>query len=465
MVFPVSQNVSMGYRKIMRKCIIFRLLVIAAVISVISGCAPRSNRSAQATLQPTAFVPAAINRAPYDPAFTQKQVEFYAAGAKRDPKGAIIRAMLAASYLQRCRETGDIADALRAEQTARSSLRIRRKHNDAANTILAQSLLMQHRFNEALTVAERPGAGGTTFNVTGLQTSTLVAEIHIERGDYTEASKELAALGAQRNTVTFEAIQARQMEMDGYPEQALALLRSAQADADADADMSRENVAWFHMRVGDLLAELGRIDEAECAYRGALELDPRHHLTLTALTRLNAGKGDWKSVILWGQKSANIVPNPEVLALLGDAYTALGDRKNAQSEYHLIEVIGVLGRAQGTVYDRQRALYLADHNRDLNEALNLAQRELKARHDVYAYDTLAWCYYKSGRMAEAAAAMAKANARGTKDARLFYHAGAIELAMGDKQRARTDLTRALATNACFSPFAPDRAREMLKSIN
>ena len=175
--------------------------------------------------------------------------------------------------------------------------------------------------------------------------------------------------------------------------------------------------------------------EAERAYKSALDLDPRHYLTLTALTRLAAGKGDWKSVLAWGQKSADIVPNPEVLALLGDAYTALGDRNSAEAKYHLIEVIGALGRAQGAIYDRQRALYLADHDRHLKEALDLALRELTARHDVYAYDTLAWCYYKNGQIKDADAAMKKATARGTQDARLFYHAGVIELAEGASDRS------------------------------
>jgi tetratricopeptide (TPR) repeat protein len=447
----------------MRKLINSIFVSGATALPLILGCAALSRHNAGPTVQPaSATASEAVNRSPYDPSFTQKQVEFYAAGAKRDPKGAIIRAMLASSYLQRCRETGDIADAIRAEQTARSSLKIRRQHNDAANIILAQSLLMQHRFNEALTAASFEGGGNSTFNVAAPKASYLITEIHVERGDYEKAAAELADNKAQQNSVTMEAIRARMLEMNGYPDQALDLLRSTQADADANVDMSRENVAWFHMRVGDLLAELGRTDEAECAFESALDLDPRHYLTLTALTRLSAGKSDWKSVLVWGQKAADIVPNPEVLALMGDAYTALGDNKKAEAQYHLIEVIGALGKSQGNVYDRQRALYLADHDRHLPEALNLALRELKARHDVYAYDTLAWCYYKNGRISDAAAAMVKANSRGTKDARLFYHSGMIELAQGATQQARADLTRALATNPCFLPFAPDHVRKLLK---
>lgn len=412
-----------------------------------------------------ALAPAAVVRPPYDPTFSQKQIAFYAAGARRDPKGAIIRSMLAASYLQRCRETGDIGDALRAEQAARSSLALRTRHNEAAYRVLALSLLTQHRFNEALHIAEKPESSGkSSFNVATTESNYLLAEIHMERGDYKEAEADLRGEQDQPESIMGLALRARMLELNGQPDQALVLLREAQSAADEDANMSRENVAWFHMRVGDLLSAMGKVTEAEHAYREALDLFPDHYLTLTALTRLAAGKQDWQATIAWGRRAADIVPNPEVLALLGDAYTALCRPQEAARQYHLIEAIGALTRAQGVVYDRQRALYCADHDRNLDEALTLAGRELRARHDVYAYDTLAWVRYKHGQTAEADAAMQKALSRGTRDARLYYHAGCIALAMGDRIRAHQELSTALAINPYFQPFAPARARTLLASL-
>ena len=74
----------------------------------------------------------------------------------------------------------------------------------------------------------------------------------------------------------------------------------------------------------------------------------------------------------------------------------------AKAQFALVEKIGVLSRAQGALYDRQRAIYYADHGIKTGEAVKLARAELKVRHDIYAYDTLAWTLFKAGRLDEAA---------------------------------------------------------------
>ncbi len=209
------------------------------------------------------------------------------------------------------------------------------------------------------------------------------------------------------------------------------------------------------------MAGMGRAVEAEKAFREAIALFPRDYRAMTALARLDAAKGDWQGALTWGQKAAEIVPTPEVVALLGDAFAAQGNPRAAQAQYRLIEAMGTLARAQGVVYDRQRALFCADHDLHLDEALRLAQRELQDRQDIYAYDTLAWVLLKNGRPKEAEAAMERALSQGTQDALLFYHAGRIAEAQGHRARAEDFLIRALSINPYFHPLAPADARKRL----
>jgi len=129
-----------------------------------------------------------------------------------------------------------------------------------------------------------------------------------------------------------------------------------------------------------------------------------------------------------------------------------------------VEKIGRLDRAAGVVYDRQRALFNADHNRHLDEALALARGELRLRHDIYTYDTLAWVLFKKGAFAEAAAASQKALAWKTRDASLWYHAGMIAAAGKQNGRARNYLERALSINSHFHPTAPAQARAVLARL-
>jgi len=252
--------------------------------------------------------------------------------------------------------------------------------------------------------------------------------------------------------------------MNGQPAAALTQLERARDAAANNFDIPCENLAWFCMRVGDLQAALGRVQPAEQSYHEALTLFPNDQRTLTALTRLSAARGDWEATLFWGRKAANIVPTPEVVALLGDAYRAQGKTQEAEAQVALLETMHHLDKAQGGAYDRQRALYLADHDRGLDEALQLARKELTVRHDIYAYDTLAWVCCKKGLYAEAQKAIDVALARNQKDAKLLYHAGMIAAKRGDKTKAKQYLTQALAINAYFLPLAPTQARSVLTAL-
>jgi tetratricopeptide (TPR) repeat protein len=424
------------------------MMLALALVGCRSGDARMTLTSASAVVRP-----------PYDPTMTQKTVEFWAWKAKLDPLAAIEYGRLAGAYLQRCRETGDVADAIRAEQAARRSLAIRTRNNYAAYDSLALSLLTLHRFREAASVAERCAA----TRPDDAEATYLDVEARIEMGDYAQAERQLNRLNGAEQDPFSDALRARLCEMEGRPKGALDYLRAAQQQADRNSDLSRPAVAWFHMRRGDVLQAMGRLPEAEAAYHEALALFPRDYKTMTSLSRLASCRHNWQEAIRWGGQAAEIVPAPDTLALLGDAYAAAGRRAEAAQQYQLIEAIADIARAQGAVYDRQRSLYYADHDRHLPEALQLARKELTVRHDVFAYDTLAWAAYKNGRLDEATQAAQRATALGTQDALLIYHAGMIALANGQRQRGYELLSRALAINPCFHPVYADAARAVLSA--
>ena len=94
----------------------------------------------------------------------------------------------------------------------------------------------------------------------------------------------------------------------------------------------------------------------------------------------------------------------------------------------------------------------------------LAEAELELRRDIYGYDALAWALLADGRAAEAREQMAEALALGTRDATLLYHAGMIELALGNDAAARTFLEDALASDPSFDPLAVHEARAALATL-
>ncbi len=116
------------------------------------------------------------------------------------------------------------------------------------------------------------------------------------------------------------------------------------------------------------------------------------------------------------------------------------------------------------MYDRTLALYLANHGLEPDRAVRLAESELATRKDVYGYDAMAWALLAAGRPADADAAMRSALAFGTVDAKVLYHAGMIDLALGRTADARTTLQRALDLDPSFDPLQAARARAALAAL-
>ena len=377
-----------------------------------------------------------VEREPYDPERGRKTVEFWEKQVAADPRGPVGFRTLATAYLARQRETGDIADAVRAERAARKSLELL-PGNDVALTRLCRSLLTQHRFPEAMEVADLAVKSDP-------QANRLRADILLELGEYDAARRASEAIPPQEEDLHLMALRARFLEIDGKPDQARDLMRAAQRLADSSYGLPEETVAWYHTMIGHSLIDSGKLEEGERSCRKALEIFPGDYRAMTGMAEASAWRGDWKGAIVWGQRAIATSPqNPEVLRLLGEAHAKLGQAEDAEGQYRLLEK---LAKSFPSIYDRHWALFCADTGRDLDGALALARKDIELRRDIHAYDTLAWACFKKGLLPEAEAAMTKALARGTQDASLFQHAGAIARAVGDIAKADTYDARARDLN-------------------
>jgi tetratricopeptide (TPR) repeat protein len=142
---------------------------------------------------------------------------------------------------------------------------------------------------------------------------------------------------------------------------------------------------------------------------------------------------------------------------LGDARAAAGDEKGAQEAYDIVMKEGRRGD------HRTLALFFAVKNRNADEAVQLAKDEMEVRPNIYTHDAYAWALYRKGMLKEAREQIDQATALGTKDATLLYHAGAIRIAAGDKDKDEGEkLVRdALALNPKFDPTMAPEAEKLV----
>jgi tetratricopeptide (TPR) repeat protein len=363
--------------------------------------------------------------------------------------------MLAAAFMQKARETGDFSFNAKAEEALTQAFKVAPEDYDALK-LRAKLLLTYHRFAEALETSRRAQAvNPRDHDVYGAMTDALV-----ELGDYQGA------------------VEAAQMMVDLRPDTAsysrVSYLRSLHGDAKGAIESMRlaveaanpqdlEGIAWCRVHLGDELLNTGQLVEAEREYDHALFIFPDYHLALAAKARARLAAGDTNGAIAFYTRAVERAPVPDYASALGDIYTKLGRADEAKKQYALVEFVEKTG-AQGGTYSRQLALFWADHDMRLDDALAAAGRERAARKDIYTCDALAWCLYKKGQLAEAQAAMDEAMRLGTRDPRLFYHAGMIAHALGDQRKAAGFLKQAFAANPSFDVLQSDVARQTLATI-
>jgi len=397
--------------------------------------------------------------APAVPALSEAEVRdrdiaFYQARIERDPLGARDRAQLAGLFLDRARDTGDNADLVRAEETARGSLANRRAHNSKALAVLINSLLGQHRYPEALAAARDLAQ----LEPEARSVRAQLGEIEMELGQYDSARAVFGSLAGWTRDLAVAPRLARWLELQGRNEEAHRLLVQARDNAWRLPGLSGEQAAWFEFRVGDIALRNGRLGEAEKAFRAGLEAHPEDYRLLAAMARVAVARHDWRAGIDWGDRAIARHLDPATLALVGDAYRALGNSAKSEEYYRVLEVS--LGGQTGA-FHRAWSLALLDRGRRVPELLEKAQEEIKVRQDVYGWDLLAWALHQAGRDHEASAAMTHALSLGTRDAMLFYHAAMIENAVGHSETARAWLQRALIVNPYWHPTQPAEARAAL----
>jgi len=427
----------------------------------------RPSLQVEATKATPAFPPVPEALLVPRPTGTEQHIRTAQASVVRSPNDARVYAGLGAAYFQHARETGDVSDYQLAEQSLAKSLDLVSVDfsADAALGTMAEVCMGEHRFADALTYAQKALSLGTG----DISPFAIVGDAYADMGEYEKASNAYGRLTPRDMTLSPRAAYARDSRLSylkfiaGDTAGAINLMKTAVTEG-VEAQLPGENLAWLYYELGEYFTQAGDPASADSAYIAALKTHPGDYRSLAALAKLRANNGRYAEAIVLYQKAIAVVPMPIFIAELGDLYAREGNQQEAQKQYALVEYIGRLGRINQVLHNRDLALFYADHDRKLAEALDLAQKELEVRHDIYTWDALAWALYKNGKLTEAAKASKTALQFGTRDSLLLFHAGIIAEALGQRDRARTELKEALEINPHFHLIYANAAQQKLAAL-
>jgi len=378
-----------------------------------------------------------------------------------NPKDAGAYSGLGAAYLQRARETGGVENYQLAEQSLNKSLDLVSTDFSATAplTTMAEVCMGEHRFSDALNYAQKALAMGSG----DLSPFAIAGDAYADIGEYEKAGVAYARLLSDSDPRTAYARDSRLAYLkfvSGDTDGAIRLMQGAVTEG-IEARLPSENQAWLYFELGEFKLQSGNLSGAADAYLAALTSHPGDYRALAGLARVRADRGMYQESILLYEKAIAVVPMPIYIAELGDIYAKLGNAAEAKKQYQLVQYIGLLGHINQVLHNRDLALFYADHDQNLSEALELARKEFEVRHDIYTWDALAWTLYKNGRYQESQDAIENALNLGTKDSLLLFHAGMIEAKLGKIAEAQKNFNRALTINPRFHIMYADQARQQL----
>jgi tetratricopeptide (TPR) repeat protein len=400
---------------------------------------------------------------PSDEVSNRQTILFLEERTKTDSEDFIAQNKLAGYYLQQVRETGDITYLTLAAHAARASVTtLPPEHNLDGLVELTQVELTSHEFlaakDHALQLVELQPDKSLPRQMLG--------DALVELGQYEEAKKAYWLMeqfgGIQGLTrVAAEQRIARLALLRGEPDSATHHFRKALRMALAMPAPQREAVAWCRWQLGETAFLTGDYAGAERHYRDALITFPNYFRALASLAKVRAARGDFPGAVEQYKKAIDIFPDPTYVAALGDIYHLLGKEQEAAAQFKLVQAIAHLNLASGNLYNRQEALFYADHDIQSQKAYENAIQEYTVRKDIYGADAVAWTALKAGKLPEAQTAIKEALRLGTQDSKLFYHAGMIAQAVGDRVSAASFLKQALDLSPEFDPLQSRFARKAL----
>ncbi len=358
---------------------------------------------------------------------------------------------LVLAYVEQARITADPTYYVKADKAL---ARARRLGPGDSVMLTATAALenARHDFRDALVAADR----AIKVNPRSGAANAYRADALTELGRYDEARK--AAVRADNldpGPSTFARL-SYAAELRGDLTEATRLMRLSRNAAGTSA----ASFAFAAYHLGELARIRGDLTGAGRFYAAALDADKTYMPAYAGRARLAVARGDIAAAERDYTEVVRRLPLQEYLVELGELYLATDRPDLAKQQFAVSTATAALAKANGVLVDLETAFFEADHGSP-GAALEAARTEWDYRQSIFSADALAWALHKNGKDAEALGYSRLATRLGTQDARMLYHRGAIEAALGMDGPARTHLRASLAIDNGVAPWREGLVHDLL----
>jgi tetratricopeptide (TPR) repeat protein len=321
--------------------------------------------------------------------FANNEIDFWQKKFDAAPNQISYLSMIASNYATLFEYTGDIKNLYKTEELLTKSNEAYNYSKVSTIRSLARNYIAQHRFKEALVLANKAFSIGEGLK----ETQKLLFDVQMELGNFPEAVKNLNAMRDMKDYDYLIRL-AKWNDHKGDLKTAITFMEKARDIAEKEDNKVLK--IWSYSNLGDFYGHAGRIQESYDSYLKTLAIDPNYSYALKGIAWIvfshERNTVEAKRIV----EAIEVTHNtPDFYLLKSQIAQFEGNKKeeisNRNSYFSMLQK-----NNYGAMYNKYNVLIYADDKQTASEALEIAKIEIDHRPTPDSYDLLAWSYLNLG---------------------------------------------------------------------
>jgi tetratricopeptide (TPR) repeat protein len=359
--------------------------------------------------------------------FANKEIDFWQNKYNAAPNQKSYLGIIASKYATLFEYTGDIKNLYKTEDLLTQSNEANKYSRVATIRSLGRNYIAQHRFKEALDLANKALAIGEGRK----ETQKLLFDVQMELGNFAEAESNLNAL-KDMNDYDYLIRLAKWNDHKGDLKTAITFMEKARDIAEKEDNRTLK--IWSYSNLGDFYGHAGRIQESYNSYLKTLAIDPNYSYALKGIAWIvfshERNTKEAKRIV----DAIEITHNTPDFHLLKSQIAQFEGNKVAALQSRNAYFAMLEKNNYGAMYNKYNTLIYADAKETAPIALEIAKVEVDHRPTPDSYDLLAWSYLNMGQKEKALAIAKKYVVGKSSEPKVQYHLAMIYKSNNEYQK-------------------------------
>lgn len=335
--------------------------------------------------------------------------------------------IVAGEYHSFFQKTANIEYLKKAEQALKRAVDIAAIGRTGYYRALARNYISQHRFQEALKLADSAKTLGGGI----IETQSLMFDIHMELGNYEIAEKYLDSTKNMSNFGYLIRL-AKWNDYKGDLDTTIRFMEKAMKKA--EVSKNKELMLWSYTNLADYYGHAGRVNDSYLHYLKSLRLDPQNAYAKKGIAWIvfSYEKNPQEALRILDSVTKNYGA-PDYYLLKAEIAEFMDD--DIESLSNLDKYFKIVNNpAYGDMYNAYNINLYIDRTQQYKKAIALAEKEVQNRPTPESYSLLAYSYLKNGEKDKARAIVDRFIDGKTFEPEILYRAAEIYKSTGDMEK-------------------------------